>query len=55
MNRNDALKALAVVPFIIAGGMAMMLLSYMLVPLMIIFVVGTIAYAFITAFNDEEQ
>ena len=43
-NLGDMLLTIVLMPFIIAGAIAMMMLSYMLVPLFIVLILGSIIY-----------
>ena len=55
MNRKDLTKSLLLVPFVLSGAMAIMFLSYMMVPLMIVLSIGGIVYAFLQAAKMDKD
>ena len=58
MKNSDILKTILIIPLVIGFGIAMMILSYMLVPAFIVGIVGLIVYSFVMVskeFDDEED
>ena len=49
MNKETAAKAVMLAPLLIAGSIALMLLSYVMIPMMTILFVSAIIYAVRTA------
>ena len=51
----DSLKALAIVPLLIGGAIAFMILSYLLVPMLIVGFMFLVAYSLIKILKEIEE
>ena len=51
----DSLKALAVVPLILGGAFAVMLLSYLIVPIIVVCSIALVAYTLIKVLKEIDS
>lgn len=51
----DSLKALSLVPLIIGGAIALMILSYMIVPILVVCFVALVVYTFLKVSQEIEE
>ena len=55
MNVNQVILAIALIPVVIASSLAVMALSYLLVPVMIVLITGTVLYVVIRGNSDKDH
>lgn len=55
MNINQLILAIALIPVVIASSIAVMALSYLLVPVMIVLITGTVLYVVIRGNSDNSH
>ena len=55
MNIKTILKTIAVLPLLMAGAYAVLLLSYIIMPLILVGIVSVVAYAVIQVMDEDKD